>query len=208
MYYDFFVKLKGEDVERGINFLRNHGFVGACFFEEVPKNVEGFQVFRGVELGANSLRELKSMLKLKGGGNFIVLTTNNYNLLKIVCQRGLVDAIHTEEINEVIAKFAAQTKVSLLIDFNRLLTAKDRATKFYQMERSCSIAQRKKMPIIIGSGATNYFELRALSNLLSFARILGIKKYKEPFYFPQSQIIRREKAKAEGKYIMPGVVLE
>ncbi|MCW1301003.1 MAG: RNase P subunit p30 family protein [Candidatus Nanoarchaeia archaeon] len=207
MYYDFFVKLRGDDLLRGINFLRTHGFVGACFFEEFPENVEKFQVLKGVELEANSVRELKSLLKSKNG-NFTVLTTNNYNLLKIACQKGLVDAIHTDEINEVIAKFAAQTKVSLLIDFRRLLTAKDRSVRFYQMERSCSIAQKKKMPIIIGSGATNYFELRALSNLLSFSRLLGIKRYKEPFYLPQLEIIKREKARVEGKYVMPGVVIE
>ncbi len=211
MYYDFFVKIGDEEeVDKAVVFLKKHGFVGACFFRKLPRKLpDKFRVLKGVELVANSLKELKNKLK-RSHGNFIVLKSKNYSLTKVACQRALVDAVNVVKINDVIAKFASLTKVSLLVDFNLILKSKgNRRSKILaKLSKSCEIAQKKGMPIIIGSGATNFYELRALSNLLAFSKFLGIREYKKPFYFAQREIIRREEAKEKGKYIMPGVVVE
>jgi len=209
MYYDFFVRIENkEEVEKSVEFLKKHGFIGACFFKGIPERAEKFKVLKGVEIVANSIKELKNKLR-EQKANFIVLKSNNYNVTKIACQKALVDAINAIKVNDVIAKFASATKVSLLIDFNLLLRSKgNRRSKLIAgLSKSCEIAERKGMPIIIGSGARNFYELKALSNLLAFSKFLGIKEYKKPLYYPQSEIIRREEAKAKGKYIMPGVVL-
>jgi ribonuclease P/MRP protein subunit RPP1 len=163
----------------------------------------------GVEIKPKTINELIKQVKKFKKANFIILTTQDYEIKRRAVDKSLVDAIaHNETeskrskrnyrysgIDHVIAKKCAETNVSVNICFNDFLNAENRGIILGRMKQNVRLCLKYKAPIIISSGAENTNELVPADNLVAFAEFLGMnrKQALESVSRVAEKIIKREK---------------
>lgn len=83
-------------------------------------------------------------------------------------------------INQVIAKLMKDKKVIYGISFNQILKAspKEQAVLLGRMMQNIRIFRKYKVSMIVGSFASNPYEMRDFKDLVSFAKTLGLNEYK------------------------------
>tara|TARA_Y100000310_G_scaffold335338_2_gene417121 strand:- start:36317 stop:36826 length:510 start_codon:yes stop_codon:yes gene_type:complete len=77
-------------------------------------------------------------------------------------------------LNQILCKLAKKNKIAIGFSFSSLLHAKDLSWTLGQMLQNIRLCRKFKVKMIIASFAKNKWEMRAASDLLAFATILGL----------------------------------
>ncbi|MFA5405893.1 MAG: RNase P subunit p30 family protein [Candidatus Nanoarchaeia archaeon] len=169
----------------------------------------GFKGFmKPVIITAKSIKELKNKTaEVKG---FIVLKHPDEKVFRHAIEKSLVDAVLPNRlsghdyfhhrwtlIDNVAAKIMSHNKVCLLFTFNELRSTngQKRALVWGRMKQEIMICVKKKVPIIISSGAEKEADLACAQSLLAMGELLGLKpdESKKALNYAQEKIISRDK---------------
>lgn len=190
--YDFFVRCEEEEE------LKKLGFRGACLIKKFPNYASYLNeraklsdfFLLGVEIEAETIRELqKKALEFKNA-EFTVLDNPNPEVFRAAVEKGLIDGIANIEkqkghesmhhrrsmLDSQAGMFAAARKVSIVFNFESLLNSKgsERALYLGRMKQNMFLCVKKKVPFMIASGATSKAELRNTKVLRALGEILGL----------------------------------
>lgn len=112
-------------------------------------------------------------------------------------------------INHVLARLAKKNNVAIGFDLNSLMVSYrlGRIQEFSAMTDTARIVRRFKSPFVLTSGAMDAWDMRSPSELIALGRQLGFteadaRKGLSP------EIVRENKKRLSGKWIMPGVEIE
>lgn len=161
------------------------------YYDTALVSVPGWYGYAGnlepVVITAKNYSELRKKSKKEG---FIVLKYPSKKVFRKAVEKSLVDAVLPDRskshdyfhhkktlLNNVTAKLMNKNKVSLLFTFRELRNnnGEERALIWGRMKQEAWICLKKKVPIIISSGAEKEEELVSATSLLAMGELLGLK---------------------------------
>ena len=77
-------------------------------------------------------------------------------------------------LNQVLCKLAKKNKVAIGFNFSSLLHSKDLSWTLGKMFQNVRLCRKFKVRMVVASFAKNKWEMRAASDLLAFAIVLGM----------------------------------
>ncbi len=179
-------------------------FDSGCVIKEF-KDKKEYHSFRkenpyltGVKIKAQNKKEFDKKIKEFQDADYIALESMDYELVRYAIKRTSVDVIlHNEErggIDAVIAKECASKKISIDICFKDLLESRNMSRTLKTMALEVELCKKYKTPLIISSGAKNYWELVPKNNLTSFGEFLGLSRdeSRKSLSFVQEKILERK----------------
>ncbi len=112
-------------------------------------------------------------------------------------------------INHVLARLARKNSVAIGLDLNQLMNSYrlGRIQEFSAMAEAAGAARRFRAPIILTSGARDPWDMRSPSELIAMGRLLGFTEAEARQGLSDS-IVRENRKRLSGKWIMPGVEIE
>ncbi|RLI05824.1 hypothetical protein DRO26_01075 [Candidatus Bathyarchaeota archaeon] len=113
--------------------------------------------------------------------------------------------------DEVEAKFASKAGVALEINFNFLLNVEEnfRVKVFSELERILVLVRKHGVPLVISSGATDVYGLRAPRDLAAFFQMFGLSKREvlDAVSTTPKEIVERNREKLSKDFVGVGVRL-
>lgn len=181
---------------------------------EKVMNKSGIEIFLGFE--ARNLRELRFLSGIRRDFDVLLARGGDLKLNREACETPEVDILTHPEfdrqdsgLDHVSAKFAAQNKVAIEINFREILVSnnKTRAKILANIKQNIKLAKKYKAPIIICSGVISHWELRDPMCLISLANQLGLEmnEAKEAISKVPESIIKKIKERKSKNWILPGV---
>jgi len=111
------------------------------------------------------------------------------------------DKIHYRDggLNQVLCKLAKKNNIKIGFNFNDVLGSDDekKAIILGRMMQNVGLCNKYKVDMIIGSFAKNKYEMKNSKDLVSFGRLLGMKKIwnekNDSFFKDKGLLIKRVK---------------
>jgi ribonuclease P/MRP protein subunit RPP1 len=112
-------------------------------------------------------------------------------------------------INHVLARLARKNGVAIGLDLNQLMNSYrlGRIQGFSAMAEAAGAARRFGAPITLTSGARDPWDMRSPSELIAMGRLLGLTEAEARQGLSDS-MVRENRKRLSGKWIMPGVEIE
>jgi ribonuclease P/MRP protein subunit RPP1 len=112
-------------------------------------------------------------------------------------------------INHVLARIAKKNGVAIGFDFNQLMTSYrlGRVQEFSAMVETARMVRKFKAPYVLTSGAMDPWDMRSPSELIAMGRLLGFSEG-EARKGLSDHIVRENRKRLSGKWVMPGVEIE
>ncbi len=200
--------------------LREYGFKGACIVKEF-KSMKEYEAKRaklqkefllGVKIKAKDVKELLRYAKEFKDADYLTIDNPKRDVFRKALDLSLVDSVSGLELikgfdrlhyrktllNQVTAKLMSKHRISMVLEFNNLRRAKGlwRAVIWGRMLQNTWICVKKKVPIIIASGAQNEDEMIHSEVLLAFGQLLKMNKgqAKQALTYAQEKIINRKES--------------
>ncbi|MEM5812212.1 MAG: RNase P subunit p30 family protein [Candidatus Aenigmatarchaeota archaeon] len=225
MFYDLHVKA---DVEKAAEMAKKLGFSGIGLIvpwekrQEVPnmreraKNTKGIDISFGVELSgkasdiqkiARSIRRQYELVLAKGGTEETNRTVLETPEVDILVNTNLENG--QPGINHILARLGAKNSVAICFDFREVLQSvkKTRSELLSSLIETARFVRKYKCPFVLSSGALNEWDMRSPSELIAFGKFLGFdeRQCKKAL---SGEILRENRKRLSGKWIMPGVEIE
>jgi ribonuclease P/MRP protein subunit RPP1 len=112
-------------------------------------------------------------------------------------------------INHILARLGAKNNVAICFDLLDILQSykKTRSQLLTSMMETARFVKKYKCPFVISSGALNEWDMRAPSELMAFGKFLGFdeRQCKKAL---DGGILRENRKRLGGKWVMPGVEVE
>ena len=181
-------------VEEMFRVAKRYGYAGIAITnhddtvkekEDLPPSVSNF-VFRGVEIRATSVPELKRKIKLHRekvsllavhGGNEVIneaaLKDSKVDILVHPCgEKG------GGELSHVLVRYAAENGIAIDFNLNAIIHSKrsDRARILWKMREILKLVRKYKALMIITSNAHSIYDLRAPREMIALASLFGMRK--------------------------------
>lgn len=165
--------------------ITNHDDTGKEEKEVLFTPISNF-AFRGVEIRAKSVSELKRRIKLHygevsllavHGGNEVIneaaLKDSRVDLLAHPCGENVEG-----ELSHVLVRYAAENSVAIDFNLNPIIRSKrgDRARILWKMRENLKLVRKYKALAIITSNARSIYDLRAPREIIALASLFGMKK--------------------------------
>jgi len=139
----------------------------------------GFDKIYTVDI-VKDVRKAKGFIVVEGNykKNLEILKNKKVNILLNPEKGSKKDHLHYRNsgLNQVLCKLVAKNKIAIGISFREILESKDREKLIGRIMQNVKLCKKYKVKIIMGSFATNKYELRGAKDLEAFGRILGIDK--------------------------------
>lgn len=112
-------------------------------------------------------------------------------------------------INHVLARLARKNGVAIGFDMNQLMTSYrlGRVQEFSSMVETAKQVRKAGASFIITSGARDVWDMRSPSELIAFGRQLGFTEGQARSGLTDG-IVRENRKRLSGKWVMPGVEIE
>jgi len=226
MYADLCVRTS--DVEKTLNLgkdlnLAMIGFI--VLIEELPK-IEKLRSKRDwrqrpmIALGTEIINQKpsqvgKTVSNLRNSAEIIVARGGTEELNRAILETPKVDILINHElegrcgINHILAKLAKKNNISIAFDLNRLMVSyrMGRIQEFSAMRETAKLVKRFRSPFILTSGAMDPWDMRSPSELIALGKQLGFTE-SEAKKGLSTRIVKENKKRLSGKWIMPGVEIE
>ncbi|NQE06368.1 Ribonuclease P protein component 3 [ANME-1 cluster archaeon GoMg1] len=183
-------------VEELIRVARRYGYAGIAItnYDEVVKGKEGGQLppsianfaFRGIEIRAKSLSELKRRIRLYYGKvPLIVVRGGSKELNEAALKNPMVDVLappygeHGKEgLTHVLVRYAAENDVAIEFNLNAIIHSRrsDRARILGKMRDILKFVRKYKAMPVITSNAHSIYDLRAPREMVALASLFGMQK--------------------------------
>ncbi len=174
-------------------------------------------VYLGVEIKAESARELKSKVeKFKKIADLILVSGGDVEINRAACENPFVDVLcHPERgrkdsgLDHIMAKQAFVYNVAIELNFSEFLRAskKQRSHILAHMRRNVMLAEKYGVNVVVSSGAESRWEMRSGRELAALAYLAGMTRelaVRTTSYIPES-IISRALERKSPDFVMPGV---
>jgi len=197
MFYDFWIEFYEDKLLDQINKI---GFKGASLVNTPQENTKK-ELIKGKVISPQRLNDLKDEKE-----GFIILNSSDKKIQQKAVKSCRIDAIYGTVDFSVLNEMRNK-KIALIVKFRDFIYADDPAKLLAITKKNVFLARKHKVPLIIASGAKNYWEIKSPSELIALGIILGLnkKEAKETLYKLQEKIIEREWLKKQGKYITPSI---
>jgi len=216
------------DLEGMLKTSEKLGWKGVCLvckslesMEELKKRLLNMRpandVFFGYRIETNQPENVqKTARKMRKRVEIIIVQGGDIEVNRAACETSEIDILSHPEMGRkdsgldyVMAKLAKGNNVAIEFNFRNVLfsSKKTRSDILSSMLENAKLVRKYKTPFVLTSGALEPYDLRSPSELISFGRILGLntKDIKENL---SDRIIRENRKRLGGKWIMPGVEIE
>ncbi|MCX6817791.1 MAG: hypothetical protein NTU57_02955 [Candidatus Aenigmarchaeota archaeon] len=228
-FYEYHVHAE-VDVNGMLTLLERMGWKGVCF---VSKSLEDVSALRdqfasmpskspldvsfGLKIETSHPDQMQKLArKARKAVEVILVHGGNIEVNRVACETPEIDVLAHPEmgrndggIDLVMAKLAKKNNVAIEFNMRNVLISnrKTRADVFSSMLENAKLVRKYKPPFILTSGAVDPYDLRAPSELLSFARLLGLNPKYSKIAISGKMLLENRK-RLGGKWIMPGVEVE
>jgi len=112
-------------------------------------------------------------------------------------------------INHVLARLAKKNNIAIAFEMSRLVTSyrMGRIQEFSSMEETARVVRKYGAPYILTSGAMDPWDMRSRSELIALGKQLGFSELQSKKGLSDS-IIKENRKRLSGKWVMPGVEIE
>ncbi len=194
-FYDLHVGFFDEDV---IKLLEHFGYSGICIVgdvkdikknkEKIPRIKTKLDILTGalvkskdVKKEARSALEIADLILVSGGDDDTNRNASECWECDILChpesgdRRDAMD-YKNSGLDHAMARFMAERKIALEINFSEIMNSYGgvRSQLIGRIGQNIKLARKYKTPIIIASGASEKFGLRAPRELMAFGKFLGL----------------------------------
>ena len=220
MFYDMHVQVT--DAQKAAEMARRLGLKGIAVAvpwdsrAAIQKRTFPVDVSFGVELSgkpneiqrlAKSVRRQYELIFVKGGNeevNRAALETPEVDmLLHPNLENGLCG------INHILARLGAKNNVAICFDMREIVQAykKTRSQLLTGYMETARFVRKYKCPFVLSSGAMGEWDMRAASELIAFGKFLGFQEDQCKKAISE-QILKENRKRLGGKWIIPGVEIE
>jgi len=233
-FYDLHIQSNlsvGEStIEQVIDFAKKLGYSGIAICDnyqdlkklnelkdEINKIKTGIEIYLGVNIQAENVRELKDMIsKVREKVMIVVVSGGDYSINRAACGDSRVDILSHPEAGRIDSgldkpclDLATRNKVAIEINFREILHTYRRPRSYIlnHIAKNIKLCNHFRTPMIICSGAQSVWEMRNPRDLISITNVLGMEIGKA-FLSMSSvplDIIRENQKTLEGKKITKGV---
>ena len=218
------------DANGMLTLLERMGWKGACFLSKSLEEIVALRdrfasipskppldVSFGLKIETSHTDQIQKLArKARKDVEIILVHGGNIEVNRIACETPEIDVLAHPElgrndggIDMIMAKLAKKNHVAIEFNMRNVLISnrKSRADVFSSMLENAKLVRKYKPPFVLTSGAVDPYDLRSPSELLSFAKLLGL----EPKYSKiaiSSKMLTDNRKRLGGKWIMPGVEVE
>ncbi len=185
--------------------------------EEASKFISDVKVYVGIEIKAETPKELKSKVeRFRKLADVILVSGGEVEINRAACENPFVDVLcHPEAgrkdsgIDHIMAKQAAMHNVAIELNFHQFLSAgrKQRSHILAHMRRNVMLAEKYGANIVVTSGAESVWEMRAGRELAALAYVAGMSReqaVRTTSTIPES-ILARAMERKSPDFVLPGV---
>jgi ribonuclease P/MRP protein subunit RPP1 len=156
---------------------------------------------------AKSLRRQYELILVRGGSeelNRAALETAEVDML---IHPGLENG--EPGVNHILARLGARNNVAICFDFWDIVQSykKTRSNLLSSMMETARFVRKYKCPFVLSSGAMNEWDMRGASELIAFGKFLGFDE-RQCKRALDGGILRENRRRLAGKWIMPGAEIE
>jgi ribonuclease P/MRP protein subunit RPP1 len=170
----------------------------------------------GTEIATGRHGQLRRLVAgVRDSAEIVVARGGTEELNRAVLETPEVDIIISHDIkgrcgiNHVTARLARKNNVAIGFDFSQLMGSYrlGRIQEFSAMREAAGTARRFRAPFILTSGAVDPWDMRSHSELMAMGRLLGFSSA-EARRGLSDHIVRENRKRLSGKWVMPGVEIE
>jgi ribonuclease P/MRP protein subunit RPP1 len=112
-------------------------------------------------------------------------------------------------INHVLARLAKANDVAIGFDMNAIMTSYrlGRVQEFNAMMETASVVRKFGSPFVLTSGARDVWDMRSPSEIMAFGKQLGFSEAHVRKGLSDG-IVKKNRKRLSGKWVMPGVEIE
>ena len=166
---------------------KRYGYAGIAVtnHNEIANTVSR-SVFRGVEIRASSVAELKRKIRLHGGKvPLLAVHGGDTKINRAALEDPRVDVLAHPcgekgdgELNHVLVRYAAENGIAIDFNLNAILHTRrgDRARILAKMRENVKLVRKYKAPGIITSNAHSLYDLKAPREMIAVASLFGMRK--------------------------------
>jgi ribonuclease P/MRP protein subunit RPP1 len=173
-------------------------------------------IAKGVELRAGSPGQLRGLAsRLRRSAEVLVAIGGTEDMNRAAVETQEIDMLigHIVDgrsgINHVLARLARKNGVAVGFEFGHLLESyrMGRVQEMAALRETAMAVRRFKAPYQLTSGAQEPWGMRGASELVSMGRLLGFTEGEAKRGLTDS-MVRRNRKRLSGKWVMPGVEVE
>ena len=171
----------------------------------------------GVIIGAKKASGMKKdVLKARPLAELVAVSGGDLEINRAALERPEVDILlnpwkdrNDPGLDYVMARLGRKNRVSVMFGFNELLVSskRGRVRVMSNLLAAAKLVRKHKAPFVLSSGAKGTFDLLAPSDSMSFGRVLGFRD-PEIKRGLSGQMVRENRKRLSGKWVMPGVEIE
>jgi len=220
MYYDLHVRSL-ENIEETVKLAKSLGWNGLGIimpwksykeFDLEKLKANNMDMVIGAEIDAKKVSEMRRIVgSMRRRAELLVVNSNDLDMSRAALELPEVDILVSPayDMNHVLARLAAKNNVSLCFDFRDLLHShkKARAGVVSRITEAARIIRKYRAPFIISSGAQSPWDLRPTQELTAFGKVLGFQE-NQILNALSGKIIKENRKRLSGKWVMPGVEIE
>ena len=216
------------DLEGVVKTLEKLRWSGACFvcnsiekIKELKNEMKNLETNLDIAFGykietdkPNNVTKLARRFRRRV--EIILVHGGKLEINRKACETPEVDILTHPELGRndggldyVMAKLAKENHVAIEFNFRNLLLSygKIRSAVFSSMLNNARLVKKYKAPFVLTSGAVEPYDLRSPSELIAFGRTLGLNS-KDVKLSLSDGIIKENRKRLGGRWIMPGVEIE
>ena len=170
----------------------------------------------GIDASSPGASEMKkTVLSVRKHAEIVVVRGGTEELNRAAVETPEIDILLNHDvngrsgINHVLAKLARENNVAIGFDMNQLMTSYrlGRIQEFSSMIETAQAVRKYKTPFVLTSGARDAWDLRSASELLALGRQLGFTEAQSRKGLSDG-VVRENRKRLSGKWVMPGVEVE
>jgi ribonuclease P/MRP protein subunit RPP1 len=185
-------------------------------FKGSIRPLRGLDIAVGVEIDSGKVKDFRKVVRsVRKGVELVLVSGGDPEKNRAVLETPEVDALvrpwaeRNCGLDYVMARIARKNNVAVQFDFSGLLMSNKR-TRVGVMARfleAAKLVRKYSSPFVLTSGAMDPYDIRAPADLVSFGRVLG---FRDPAIkvAMSDTILKENRKRLSGKWIMPGVELE
>jgi ribonuclease P/MRP protein subunit RPP1 len=224
MFYDLHVQVEaGKAVEmagrlglNGIGLILPSG--NGANLQEIRVNAKAAKVDLaiGIEIHAGAgqiphlaknLRKQYELILVRGGSEEVNRAALETPEVDILTHPNLENGMCG--INHILARLGAKNDVAICFDLLEIIQAykKTRANLLSGLMETARFVKKYKCPFVLSAGAMGEWDMRASSELMAFGKFLGFDE-RQCRKALSGEILRENRKRLGGKWVMPGVGVE
>lgn len=112
-------------------------------------------------------------------------------------------------INHILARLGAKNNVAICFDLLEIIQAykKTRSNLLSGLMETARFVRKYRCPFVMSAGAMSEWDMRAASELIAFGRFLGFDE-RQCRKALSGEILKENRKRLSGKWVMPGVEVE